>query len=1775
MLNRPTTLPRQGTMSRQSAATDTAGPVLTGLPKDGHGADAPLVFTFNEAVKLGTGTMTLRDSNYQGFTETLAGSPYVTVSGNTITFDPPQRLAYGTRYTVEFSADAITDLAGNRISGGYYVYSFVSGLVPEAQNLTGTAGADVLQGSDLADTMDGLGGSDRLNGYGGDDILKGGDEVGGQFASYGDTLNGGAGNDTLHGGAGTDILNGDEGDDRLFGGDDNDRLFGGAGDDHLEGGAGNDQLYSGAGQNTLLGGDGNDELNAERGSSGTLNGGDGNDRLTGYNGIVYAGGSGDDEIEVTLSGPDTQPFTVDGGDGRDTIRIRLYGDSQAIAATLSGGAGADTFVLATAGLPDSATALVVSDFTPGPNGDLIDVRSVYGVRDGVNPFDDGLLRLAASGADTVLQLRDSANPSVYTSLLKLTGVQPAQLTGVNFVGGIDPRGGTTGITLTGTAAADTLEGMLLDDTLQGLDGNDILSGGGGNDLLEGGGGNDTLTDNTGNNTLRGGDGDDRLTSGSTGSNVLEGGAGNDFLTGGSGNDRLLGGAGDDELQLQGYGSAARTVIMAGEDGNDTLRIGFASSAVKIVASGGAGADTFVIASFADLTIQDFSQGDVLDLRPALGGLTINGNPFGALGYLKAVQEGAQVKIYVDDDGAAGSRAPWLAVTLDDTTLGSLTSASFAGGYNPTGTSQGVTLRGTPGADTLEGGALDDIIEGGDGNDRIAGGGGNDKLYGGDESVVGGGDRLEGGLGNDELYGGSGNDTLDGGDGDDLLVGGSGDDHLDGGAGSNRLEGGDGRDILNSYSSSDHLLGGAGDDTLNGGWGGGLDSAAATILDGGDGNDRITARGWVKSVLGGAGDDELMIEASGSRLNNSTMTVDMGAGNDQVTIGAVYGEVRPIQVSGGAGRDTYRFQSSDQLPLLTITDFQTGAGGDVVDLFSFSYSFTGNPFGATGQARLVQDGSRVLLQLDLDGAAGAGAWATRIVFENRRVADFTGANFTEGARPDGGPGGMEIAGTASGDTLHGGRLDDTVRAGAGGDYVYGNAGADLLVGEDGNDQLSGGEGNDRLEGGDGDDYLYGEQGNDELRGGAGNDVLQDSDGDNVLRGGDGDDTLYGTTNGRNQVFGEAGNDNLRTDGGNALLDGGIGDDTFGIFGGAFDSREARIEALGGDGSDTFNTHFYNTTLKSAVLLTGGAGSDVFRPLSVAYGSTTTITDFAAGAGGDLIDVTGIAAATAGNPFGAGGSLQLVQRGADTVLQARPDRDSAAAFLDVLVLRNVDKSALTSHNFSLGFHPDGSTTGLARSGTDGADRIDGGWLDDTLRGGAGNDVLSGWMGNDRLEGGDGDDRLDGDGIGSVPENGYGQQWPTLFSGNDVLDGGAGNDTLTSSYGADTLLGGAGDDTLVLARTAYFFGAPAPDYRVTLDGGDGNDRIRVDYGVAPTVGVTMSGGAGSDVFQLNVAPPSAAWSISDFQAGTGGDVLDIFELLGWVRQSPFATGHVVLEQRGADTVVRFDADGSTGPWAAADLVTLKGIAKEALTSANFRYGHAPDGAALDLAPEVHGGAGRDRLDGGARPDLLHGAEGNDVLAGYGGNDLLHGGAGIDTAVFRGGRDQYALSGFGMAESFVSDLRAGASDGKDRLVEVERLVFADGAIALDTGASGNAGQAYRIYRAAFDREPDQVGLGFWIEMLDRGVTLQTVAGGFTRGTEFAELYGTNPSNAEIVTRLYHNILDREPEQEGYDFWLSVLDNKLTDLGTVLAAFSESPENRLALADVIANGVDYQPFLG
>ena len=122
----------------------------------------------------------------------------------------------------------------------------------------------------------------------------------------------------------------------------------------------------------------------------------------------------------------------------------------------------------------------------------------------------------------------------------------------------------------------------------------------------------------------------------------------------------------------------------------------------------------------------------------------------------------------------------------------------------------------------------------------------------------------------------------------------------------------------------------------------------------------------------------------------------------------------------------------------------------------------------------------------------------------------------------------------------------------------------------------------------------------------------------------------------------------------------------------------------------------------------------------------------------------------------------------------------------------------------------------------------------------------------------------------------------------------------------------------------------------------------------------------------------------------------------------------------------------------------------------------------------------------------------------------------------------------------------------------------------SGNAGQAYRLYNAAFDRVPDKGGLGFWIGQADKGVSMSDIAKSFTTSTEFKNMYGETHTNSEFINKLYMNVLDRAPDAVGVQFWQNQLESGAKTEAQVLFGFSESTENKIAVTGQIQNGIDY-----
>jgi hypothetical protein len=181
------------------------------------------------------------------------------------------------------------------------------------------------------------------------------------------------------------------------------------------------------------------------------------------------------------------------------------------------------------------------------------------------------------------------------------------------------------------------------------------------------------------------------------------------------------------------------------------------------------------------------------------------------------------------------------------------------------------------------------------------------------------------------------------------------------------------------------------------------------------------------------------------------------------------------------------------------------------------------------------------------------------------------------------------------------------------------------------------------------------------------------------------------------------------------------------------------------------------------------------------------------------------------------------------------------------------------------------------------------------------------------------------------------------------------------------------------------------------------------------------------------------------------------------------------------------------------------------------------------------------------------------------IRGSSGIDTVDFGA-----KCSGYTLALKSPDWTVTSTAGSVVTLSSIERLSFADTTVALDI--NGNAGQVYRLYQAAFNRTPDQGGLGDWIYGMDNGMSLQQVSAGFVNSAEFTSVYGAIPTNAEVVTRLYQNALHRAPEQAGFDHWLNQLQSGAQSRAQVLAGFSESTENQLLVIGVIQNGIEYTP---
>lgn len=99
------------------------------------------------------------------------------------------------------------------------------------------------------------------------------------------------------------------------------------------------------------------------------------------------------------------------------------------------------------------------------------------------------------------------------------------------------------------------------------------------------------------------------------------------------------------------------------------------------------------------------------------------------------------------------------------------------------------------------------------------------------------------------------------------------------------------------------------------------------------------------------------------------------------------------------------------------------------------------------------------------------------------------------------------------------------------------------------------------------------------------------------------------------------------------------------------------------------------------------------------------------------------------------------------------------------------------------------------------------------------------------------------------------------------------------------------------------------------------------------------------------------------------------------------------------------------------------------------------------------------------------------------------------------------------------------------------------------------RLYDAAFDRDADGEGLGYWVEVSE-SASLDDIANSFVDSDEFAGQYGSLENDAYIEL-MYENVLERAPDAAGQAYWLDKLDNG-AERGAVMIGFTESEESMM-----------------
>jgi len=684
----------------------------------------------------------------------------------------------------------------------------------------------------------------------------------------------------------------------------------------------------------------------------------------------------------------------------------------------------------------------------------------------------------------------------------------------------------------------------------------------------------------------------------------------------------------------------------------------------------------------------------------------------------------------------------------------------------------------------------------------------------------------------------------------------------------------------------------------------LSSASLALF--GDNSPGTASDGGSNVLTGGDGRDLLMGLGGNDTLGGGAGSDVLigGSGNDSIGGGSsgddwLEGGAGVDRLAGGSGKDSFVFREAGTANADTVTDFVTNWD---------SIQLGGDTLTGLGASGRFASG-------DVRFHSGAGVTAAHDV-DDRIIYNTTTGQLFYDADGIGGASAQLLANLGAGRALTASDFVVFATSSSSGP-INGTPGNDSLVGGAGNDSINGLGGNDTLIGNGGNDTLDGGTGADSMDGGGGQDTyLVDSNSDSTADS--------GTDSAADLVISTVSSLLLAAEIENVTLGAGALSATGNASANVMTGNSLDNFFDGAGGNDTLNGADGNDTLwggSGNESIVGGLGSD-----NLSGDDGNDVLD-----GGDGNDALGGGGGNDTLRGGAGDDVMVLGATAFGGTVAGVDSFDGGAGFDRLVVGAV-ASGVTIH-VSAGtiVTSEGTSTFVNVEHVTGSDF---------------GDEINGYNDANALDGAGGNDTIHGAG------------------GNDTLWGFSGTDTLIGSLGNDVLYGDVGDPELEPEVDHFVFNvlAGAADADLVMDFVSGVDRIHLEAGAMPNLGLSGSFSAGDARFFAGAGAT----------AGHDADDRVIFNT---------STG-----------ALYHDADGN-GAGAALLIATLQAGATLAATDITVDNGERPPG------PVINGTAGDDELVGTQADETINGFAGNDYLDGREGDDSLLGGDGDDVLQSGGG--------------------------------------------------------------------------------------------------------------------------------------------------------------------------------